>query len=237
MKYFFLTLFVTVSLVLCGSKVFAEDTGMPSANVYVSSKTLPAGLKRVLVLPLAWEKSDDNNGNLSGGCLMLDPVLQAELTKAGRFEVVVATPEALRSVTGKMSWNGSEALPANFFDNLKNVYACDAVLFCELSTFRPDAPLAIGWRLKLADAGTGKILWAADEIFDAGNLDVARDAEQFEKSRQPHHNFVYNVYSFLSWCINTPTRSALDDQWKILHSPRFFAEYSLENLLKTLPQR
>jgi hypothetical protein len=237
MTHRLLILFTAVALVFCGLEAFADNTGIPSANVYVSSKTLPAGLKRVLVLPLAWEKLDDNNGNLSGGCLMLDPVLQAELTKAGRFEVIVATPETLRSTTGRMSWNGSEALPANFFDSLKNVYACDAVMFCQLSTFRPDAPLAVGWRLKLADAGTGNILWATDEIFDAGNLDVARDAEQWEKSRQPHHNFMFNVFSFLSWCVDTPTRSALDDQWKVLHSPRVFGEYSLDNLLKTLPQR
>jgi hypothetical protein len=237
MKYLLLALVMMVSPVFGGSKAFADNTGMPSANVYVSSKVLPAGVKRVLVLPLACEKMDANYGNLSEGCRTLEPVVQSELTKAGRFEVVVATPEALRSCTGQMSWDSTETLPPDFFQNLRNVYGCDAVLFCDLSTFRPNEPLAVGWRFKLADAGTGKILWAADEIYDAGNLDVAKDAERFEKSRQPHHNFMYNAYSFLSWCVNTPTRSALDDQWKILHSPRFFAEYSLENILSTLPQR
>ena len=237
MKHLLPALLVTISMVIYLPEVFADNTGLPSANVYVSSKVLPAGIKRVLVLPLACEKMDANYGNLSEGCRTLDPVLQSELTKSGRFEVVVATPEALRSCTGQLSWNGSETLPADFFNSLRNVYGCDAVLFCDLSTFRPNAPLAIGWRLKLADAGTGKILWAADEIFDAGNLDVAQDAERFEKSRQPHHNFMYNAYSFLAWCVDTPTRSALDDQWKILHSPQVFAEYSLENLLATLPQR
>jgi hypothetical protein len=125
----------------------------------------------------------------------------------------------------------------NFFDNLKRVYGCDAVLFCELTTFRSDAPLAIGWRLKLVDAKAGNILWAADEIFDAGNKSVAKEAEQFEKGQQPHHNFFYGAYSFLAWCVDTPTRSALDDQWNILHSPRYFGEYSAEKLVKTLPTR
>jgi len=37
--------------------------------------------------------------------------------------------------------------------------------------------------------------------------------------------------------VNTPTRSALDDQWNILHEPRYFGEYSAEKLLATLPQR
>jgi hypothetical protein len=89
----------------------------------------------------------------------------------------------------------------------------------------------------LAEVKTGKILWATDEIFDAGNKNVAREAEQFEKAQQPRHNFFYGAYSFLAWCVDTPTRSALDDQWNILHSPRYFGEFSVEKLVKTLPAR
>ena len=221
------------SLFLAGNTSRADDADKP-LNVFVSSPTLPPDLKRVLVLPLACGQSA---GDVSGGCQMLDPVLRAALVKTGRFEVIVADPETLRSCTGQLSWTGEEALPMNFFNSLKQVYGCDAVLFCELTTFRPNAPLAIGWRLKLAEAKTGKILWAADEIFDAGNKSVAQDAEQFEKAQQPHHNFFYGAYSFLSWCVDTPTRSALDDQWNVLHSPRYFGEYSAGKLVKTLPAR
>ncbi|HTR42763.1 MAG TPA: hypothetical protein VMH87_14215 [Pseudomonadales bacterium] len=237
MKHLFLTSCIVASFAFCGREVFADNTGLPTANVYVSSKTLPASLKRVLVLPLACENSDVNFNDLSQGCRTLNPVVQSELTKVGRFEVIAITPQQLRTCTGQLSWNGTETLPPDFFSNLRNVYGCDGVLFCDLTTFRPNDPLAVGWRFKLTDAATGKIIWSADEIFDAGNLDVAKDAERFEKSRQPHHNFMYNTYSFLAWCVDTPTRSALDDQWKILHSPSFFAEYSLANLLATLPPR
>jgi hypothetical protein len=221
------------SLFLAGNTGRADDADKP-LNVFVSSPTLPPDLKRVLVLPLACGQSV---GDVSGGCQMLDPVLRAALVKTGKFEVVATDPETLRSCTGQLGWTGEEALPVNFFDSLKRVYGCDAVLFCELTTFRPNAPLAIGWRLKLADAKTGKILWAADEIFDAGNKSVARDAEQFEKAQQPHHGIFYGAYSFLAWCVDTPTRSALDDQWNVLHSPRYFGEYSAEKLVKTLPAR
>jgi hypothetical protein len=218
---------------LTGNMGRADDTDK-SLNVFVSSPTLALDLKRVVVLPLACGQSA---GDISGGCQTLDPVLRAALVRTGKFEVIAADPETLRSCTGQLGWTGEEALPANFFDSLKRVYGCDAVLFCELTAFRPNAPLAIGWRLKLADAKTGKILWAADEIFDAGNISVAKEAEQFEKAQQPHHNFFYNAYSFLAWCVDTPTRSALDDQWNILHSPRYFGEYSAEKLVKTLPAR
>lgn len=211
-----------------------EQTAPPTANVFVSSPELPASLKRVVVLPLACEEP---TANLTGGCQMLDPVLRAALIRTGDFEVVTVTPEALRGCTGRLSWTGAETLPADFFDSLKHEYGCDAVLFCQLTVFRPTPPLAVGWRLKLVDAGTGKIIWAADEIFDAGNLSVARDAQRFQRSEQPHHNIFYDAYSFLAWCVNTPTRSALDDQWNILHSPEYFGKYSAEKLLGTLPLR
>jgi hypothetical protein len=220
-------------LFLAGGIAGADDTDK-SLNVFVSSPNLPPDLKRVLVLPLVCGQSA---GDVSGGCQILNPVLCGALVKTGKFEVVAADPETLRSCTGQLGWTGEETLPVNFFDSLRRVYGCDAVLFCELTAFRSDAPLAIGWRLKLADAKAGNILWAADEIFDAGNKSVAKEAEQFEKAQQPRHNIFYNTYSFVMWCVDTPTRSALDDQWNILHSPRYFGEYSAEKLVKTLPAR
>lgn len=229
-------LFSTASLIALYF-VLTEGTALaalPPANIFLASPQLPAGLKRVLELPLA---CDGLNGNLSDGCQMLDPVLEAALIKTGKFEVVPADPETLRHCTGRLGWTGGEALPANFFSSLTQVYGCDAVLFCELTVFRPSPPLAIGWRLKLTDAKTAKIIWAGDEIFDANNLSVARSAQEFEKREQPHHNVFFDVYSFLAWCVNTPTRSALDEQWNILHSPRYFGTYSAEQLLKTLPKR
>jgi hypothetical protein len=205
-----------------------------SPNVFVSPSGLPPDLKRVVVLPSA---CDAFTGPLADGCRMLGPILQAELIKTGRFEVVSADPEALRNCTGSLSWTGEEALPRNFFDSLNQYYACDAVLFCHLTTFRSSSPLAIGWRLKLADAKTGALLWAADEIFDANDPGVAKAAQRFEKQRQPRQSFTFHIYSFLAWCINTPTRTALDDQWNILHSPRYFGAFSAAELLKTLPER
>jgi hypothetical protein len=225
---------ISLGLLLAGWTAWAGDAGAPSANIYRSSSQLPPDLRRVVTLPLA---CDQFAGTMADGCRMLDPVLNAALVKTGRFEVVNATPEDLRRCTGKLNWTGDEVLPADFFDGLRNVYGCDAVLFSQLTEFRPSAPLAVGWRLKLVDAKTGKILWAADEIFDASNLDVATSAQQFEKREQPHHGFVFGVYSFLAWCVNTPTRSALDDQWKILHSPRYFGQFSAEQIVQTLPQR
>jgi hypothetical protein len=234
--FIFLVLFLSLLLSrpVLGDDSKSADSGVPVANIFISSPQLPATFKRVVVLPMA---SEESSADLADGCQMLDSVLRTALIKTSRFEVVPATPETLRRCTGQASWTGTETLPPDFFTGLKDVYGCDGVLFCELTIFRPTPPLAVGWRLKLADAGTGKIIWAADEIFDANNLNVAKDAQQFQRREQPHHNAIYYTYSFLAWCVNTPTRTALDDQWNVLHSPRYFGEYSAEKLLQTLPQR
>jgi hypothetical protein len=168
---------------------------------------------------------------------MLDPVLKAALIKTGKFEVVGITPNELRNCTGQVSWMGDEVLPSNFFSSLKNYDGCDGVMFCQLTTLRSNAPLAIGWRLKLVDATTGKILWSADEVFDASNREVAKDAEAFQRDQQPHHNVAYGAYAFVLWLIHVPAYTAMDDQWNILHSTQYFGQYSVQKLAGTLPLR
>jgi len=215
-----------------GTIVFGQD--LKSQNVFTSSPILPKDLKRVVILPLAFEQP---RVALGSGCEMLDPVLQTELIKTKKFEVVAASPEILRSLTGRLSWTGAEILPADFFDSLQRVYGCDAVLFCQLTAFHAYAPLAVGWRMKLVDAHTQKIIWAADEVFDANEPAVAKGAEQFQKQQQNVHG---ETKSFLKTLLRYADReppSALDDQWDILNSPRYFGQFSAAKLLQTLPER
>jgi hypothetical protein len=212
--------------------VFGQD--VKSQNVLISSPALPKDLKRVVVLPLVCE---DSRVDLSSGCEMLDPILQAELVKTKKFETIPTGSERLRSLTGRSGWTGAEILPADFFDSLQRAYGCDAVLFCQLTTFRAYAPLAIGWRMKLVDVHSQKIIWAADEIFDAGEPAVAKGAEQFQKQQQNVHGETKSLLKTLLKFADRQPPSALDDQWAILNSPRYFGEFSAVKLLQTLPER
>lgn len=215
-----------------GTIVFGQD--LKSQNVFASSPVLPKDLKRVVVLPLV---CDESRVDLSRGCEMLDSIFQAELVKTKKFEVIPSGSEMLRSLTGRFGWTGAEVLPADFFDSLQHAYGCDAVLFCQLTAFRAYAPLAIGWRLKLVDVHTQKIIWAADEIFDAGEPLVASSAEQFQKQQQNVHGQTKSLLKTLLKLADREPLSALDDQWAILNSPRYFGQYSAEKLLQTLPER
>ncbi len=182
-------------------------------NIFSYPRTLPLSLQRVAVLPLACQELD---ANLPEGCAALNPVLLAELAKLKKFEVVTVNRESLRSRTGRSSWTGTEVLPAEFFDSLQRTSGCDAVLFCQLTVFHAYAPLAVGWRFKMVDTRTRQILWAADEVFDAGQPGVLNGASRYQATAR-----------LLSEA----------DGWSIRNSPRQFGQYAAARLLATLPGR
>ena len=184
-------------------------------NVFVYPPKLSLDLRRVAVMPLA---AENYNGDLPDGCAALTPVLWEQLIKTKRFEVVAVDPATVKSHTGQDKWTGVEELPPDFLEFLRRDYGCDAILFAEVTAYRAYAPLAVGWRLKLADARSGQILWAADEIFDAKQPAIARAAEHFE---QP---------SF-TWPL------AGRENWVADNSPRQFGRFAAATLLDTLPDR
>lgn len=181
-------------------------------NIFTYAR-LPSNLQRVAVLPLACEAP---RADLPDGCETLNPVLLSELAKARKFEVVSVNSEMLRSRTGQSGWTGAEILPADFFESLRRSYGCDAVLFCQLTVFHPYAPLAVGWRMKLVDTRTRQILWAADEVFDAGQASVLNGARHYQLADQ---------------------RASEPDGWGVRNSPRQFGQYAAAQLVARLPDR
>ena len=183
-------------------------------NIFAAPGKLSAKILRVAVLPLAAEKA---LGELPEGCEALSPVVWDQAVKSKRFEAVTVNADKLRAAMGRSAWTGSEVLPADFYDYLRREYACDAVLFGEITTYRAYAPLAVGWRFKLVDTHTGQVIWAADEIFDAADKKVAKAAQRFEHPK-PRFPFMES------------------EDWAVLNSPRRFGSYSAAALLATLPE-
>lgn len=206
---------------------------LPSDNFFTAPEGLPVTLKRVLMLPLAHE---DSPSELSAGCEVLAPVLEAELIKTKKFEVVAASPKDIQALSGQPTWTAAEILPPDFFGSLQRVYGCDGVLFCQLSTFHAYPPLVIGWRLKLVDLATQKIIWAADVVYDAGDPVVSKSAEAYQKQQQGASKPSTFFHRVVTW-LNREPEPATDDQWTILNSPRYFAEFTASTLLQTLPKR
>lgn len=184
-------------------------------NVFAYPPKLSLDLRRVAVLPVSTGSAANDQVE---GCATLGPVLLEQLIKNKRFEVVVVDPMVLRRGTGRANWTGTEMLPPEFLAFLRREYGCDGVLFAELTVYRPYAPLAVGWRFKLADARSGQIVWAADELFDAAEPAVYRAAQRFAGVR-------------FGWPL------VHDDNWLAANSPRLFGRFAAATLLNTLPER
>lgn len=184
-------------------------------NVFAGADTLPANMRRVAVLPLVCDESDYD---LSESRAVLQPILLAELMKTKKFEVVSPDAAVLENRTRQAEWSDDQALPADLFTILRQTSACDAVLFTRLTVFRPYPPLAVGWRLRLVDAQSGKTIWSADEVFDGGQPDVQNGARR--------HQLTAERDSY-----------GAPDEWFTRNSPSRFAEYTAARLFATLPAR
>lgn len=185
------------------------------ANVYREEPNLPAGIRRIALLPLS---SSTDGAELAFGLESMRPVIQGAFASARQFEMVIVSGDELRLLTGRANWSADDRLPADFLDKLREKLAVDAVLFCSLTAYRAYEPLAIGWRIKLVDIDEPRILWAVDELFDARMPEVAAGAVRFAE-RHPD------------------TGSSLQDSRSILVSARRFGHYAATELVRTMPGR
>jgi hypothetical protein len=182
-------------------------------NVFRKEATLPASVRRVAVLPLVSDMSPDA---LAGG-QMLQPVLQTELAKAGRFDLIFVTPGQLQQWTGQERWDYHDVLPNGFMKNIASHTDADAVIFARLSRFHAYPPIVVGWRMTLA-ALDADLLWSVDEVFDASEEAVSNSARRFDRGQ-------------------VSSSAALEDSRSILLSPRKFGQYTARAVVQTLPHR
>lgn len=218
---------VVVFALAIGAAALPCAAGDAPTNVYRVSARLPQTLHRIAVLPVTVSE-----GGLTAeiGRDDLEPVLYGELQKANLSEIVVISRRQLEDLTGKREWAANEELPPGLLETLRTATACDAVLFCRLTHFKPYAPLAVGWNLQLVDNSREKTLWAVDEVFDAANGATACAARQYDAE---HFVAVDPPPAFNPFHLFTTTGNA----WSILESPRRFAQYTASAVFATLPSR
>ena len=203
----------------CGSWTALTQKANPPAfqpaNHFAQFERLPAFVRRVAILPIAVPAE---NWYASDGRPQLEPVLKSELGKLNRFEMSVVTEQQLRSWTGRGQWGTHEDLPPDLFERLRKETGCDAVLFSNLSPYRPYRPMVMGWNFRLIDARLRSVLWAAEEVFDSGQADVSVAARRYYEKQSPDSKEV-------------------GDSERILLSPSRFSQYTLHAVLASMPQR
>ncbi len=194
---------------------FKPEARYKPTNVYRKSTAMDPEVKRVAILPMTTLQSTEA---FQAGVDSLQPLLHAELEKAKRFELIVVTPEELQNWTGQRVWRADEQLPPDFFDRIREETGCQGVLFDQLTRYQPYQPVAVGWKFTLVFNKEHQIFWAADEVFDGGDEGVANAARDYESA-------------------HIVTQSPIPDPNAILSSPSRFGQYTLHELLTTMPQR
>ncbi len=169
------------------------------------------GIRRVVMLPV-WADSAIPPESPE----MLDPILTAALQKENRFEVVVLSRDECRRRFRAAALGSSSALPPDLLATLRREFAAEAVLFVDLTTFRPYKPLAVGLRAKLASIDGARLIWKFETVFSSDDPLVTNAARHYflERDRSvPGADF-------------TPA---------VLQSPSRFATYVAAAMFATLP--
>ena len=206
-----------------------KDMGGPRyrpTNVYRQASILPPQLRRVALLPVV--TAPDGSEFLKDGTEALGPQIYSALVKCKRFEVIPVSPEDLRQWTGRTGWRADEALPPDIFARLNEATGCDAVMFCQLTHYAPYPPVSVGWKFLLvanpssgrerSSVAKGQVVWAVDEVLDAGDLGVANAARDY----------------YLQHLLNEQPSA---DATIILNSPVMFGRFTLAAMFDTLPVR
>lgn len=176
---------------------------------YQTARKAAAPFRRVLLAPLRREDGADA-AELKIRRALADAVVKQrvfEIVPVSRRELVDIEVERSRTM-GTFSTEDLLALNRRF--------GVDGVLTGTLTRFEAYPEMTVGLRLHLIDCRTGRVAWGTDNLLSASDPRVRRDA----------HNFYDLGY-------HDPADS-LDEENKVLISPRVFSRYVAHRVVETL---
>ena len=168
------------------------------------------GIRRVVLLPV-WSGVAPEESTAD-----FDAIFLRALQEQNRFEVVAMSREDCQRRFGRTALSSVAPLPHDMLAKLYETYAADAVMFVDITVFRPYHPLVLGVRGKLATINATRLVWTFDNVFSADDPLVSAAARHFylESSQQ-----------------DVPG----DSTPAILQSPSRFAAYAAQTTFATLP--
>jgi hypothetical protein len=130
-----------------------------------------SSVKRVVLMPMA------NQTAFAHASVEMQDNLAAEIQRAGRFDIVVATHEdngaRAREVFSRGSFDELELL------RIAREYDAQAVLFGNLTQYHAYAPPRVGLSLIMICPAEGVAIASADGLWDARELTTARQAQAY----------------------------------------------------------
>ncbi len=182
------------------------------ANVY--RPPVAGVLTRVAVLPLAGDVQPPD------ALREMDKTFHAEFNKPQVFEGVKVNRPDLMDLLHQDQLPSTEPVPRELIVALQQRYAAEAVLFTDITHYRPYRPISISVRTKLVSLKTNDVIWAIDATFDSAEPGVAAAARNFSKLTEQN-----------------PGLLKAADSSGVLISPQRFARFVAREVFATLPHR
>ncbi|TVM00963.1 MAG: hypothetical protein CV087_11800 [Candidatus Brocadia sp. WS118] len=164
-------------------------------------------IHRVLLLP--FEHNVDRDA-------VIDEVTEAfavELRKLGSFEVVLPEENRATLALDRGIWTrGTVNLDTVL--TLKKQYDADAIIFGNITHYRPYEPMLLGVKVGMISTDSGLVVWSADGVFDSNENEMAELVKQYFES--------------------THQKNALYGWRLILLSMRRYSQFVANQITKTL---
>ena len=132
-------------------------------------------IRRVLLLPFEYNVDRE---------AVIDEVTEAfsvELRKIGSFEVIVPTGNKATIIPEHEIWSKG-SVNINTLVTLKKKYDVDAIIFGNITNYRPYEPMLLGVKVGMISTDTGSVVWSADGVFDSNENEVAELVKQYFES-------------------------------------------------------
>lgn len=182
------------------------------ANVY--RPPVAGELSRVAVLPLSGDVQPPH------ALREMDQTFFAEFNKTQVFEGVRVDRPDMAEIIHQDQLPSTEAIPRELLLALQQRYSAEAVLFIDVTHYRPYRPISISVRTKLVSLKTNEVLWAIDASFDSAEPGVADAARLYSKLTEQN-----------------PRILKASDSSGVLLSPQRFARFVAREVFATLPKR
>ena len=132
-------------------------------------------IRRVLLLP--FEYGVDREA-------VIDEVTEAfavELRKIGSFEVIVPSENKTTRTSEHEIWDKG-SINLNTLLTLRKKYDADAIIFGNITHYRPFEPMLLGVKVGMISTDTGTVVWSADGVFDSNENEVAELVKYYFES-------------------------------------------------------
>lgn len=199
----------------CGGLAVQRRPASPKAQLAnVFRPPVEGTLTRVAFLPLAGDVQPPD------AMAEIERTFFSEFNKSQVFEGVSVSKAQLAEITGQERIRSTDTLPVDFLAQIEERTGAGAVLFTDISHYRPYRPIAIGVRSKLISIRTREVLWSVDATFDSAEPTVAAAAREYGKVTE-----------------QSPIQVKAADSAGVLLSPRRFARFVARELYDRLPAR